>query len=520
MKQFDTNWKESIRWRLATSYGGIALLAALLLGMIMFAILTRFYAGLERDYLEQNARAVSDILALFSDDNISQEDSAMIFQNIAFLTDTQIRLMDVDGNVIVDTGRPQDRVSVTFRQVGQEGENAVVSSGYVMSVESAVPAESISVQESYQVHSSAPIALDFYSGGGLPGMVMYTIATETDTVSFSPEKIIRSNQKYLQHIYSRDGELLGSVEFLNGPAYGREIMRNVAMGWAIAGVLAVVLAALVGWWFSRKISVPLNSLVQTTSEMASGNLSARAVAHSIGEFSQLAFHFNQMADQVESKVETLKRFVADAAHELHTPLTALRTYLDLSLNDVTSPEQVEHLEGAKQQVERFDRMMEGLLELSKIEDSTDTTQFSPVDLGAVLMNVIEPFASQAEQKELEFSVEAIEPGLMVLGNINQLGILLENLVENAIKFTPSGGKVIVSLKKKEGDICFSIIDTGIGIPQPDKAFLFSRFHRARNAARIPGSGLGLAIAKAIADKHNAVIEISSGDSGTSVEVRF
>ncbi len=521
MKSLEKNWKESVRWRLATSYGGIALLAAILLGMIMFIILARFYAGLERDYLAQNAQAVGEMLEQFSDVQIPQETTTMVLQNLAFLTDTQIKLLDVDGNVMVDTGRPQDRVRMILRQVGGEVESdTVIYSGYAMSVESELSSKSIAGQTTYQVYSNDPFALDFYSGKGLPGMMVYTIASEAEMESILPLDVKRSNQKYREQIYSANGEPVGAVEFSNGPAYGREIMRNVAMGWGIAGVMSVVLAALVGWWFSRKISSPLQSLVQTTSEMASGNLSARATPHPIAEFSQLAFHFNQMADQVESKVETLKRFVADAAHELHTPLTALRTYLELSLRDGTTSEQAELLEGARQQVDRFDRMMEGLLELSKIEDSTDIALFEDVQLESVLMNVIEPYASQAEQKEIDFVVEPFEPDLSVYGNYNQLGILFENLVENAIKFTPNGGKVVLSLLRRDHHVCFSVSDTGIGIPQADQEFVFSRFHRGRNTGKIPGSGLGLAIAKAIADKHNAIINVLSSEKGTRVEVCF
>lgn len=162
--------------------------------------------------------------------------------------------------------------------------------------------------------------------------------------------------------------LQGYVELSNGPAYGREIIKSVVRGWIIAGCMAVLLAAAAGMWVSRKFSAPLEKLTSTTAQMAAGNLAARASIEGQDEFGILANSFNQMADNIEINVKTLRRFVADAAHELGTPLTALRTNLELVEN--------EHIPLALEQVERMDSLTRSLLDLSQFEATVSETQFA------------------------------------------------------------------------------------------------------------------------------------------------
>ena len=133
-----------------------------------------------------------------------------------------------------------------------------------------------------------------------------------------------------------NNQLLGSVVLSEGPAYGSAISTTVAWGWALASTVAILLAALVGWTLSRRISAPVLALSEATARMAQGDLGSRARVPSHDEFAQLARSFNDMADQVETTITALRRFVSDAAHELRTPLTALRTNLDLALDETNS----------------------------------------------------------------------------------------------------------------------------------------------------------------------------------------
>jgi two-component system sensor histidine kinase MprB len=246
--------------------------------------------------------------------------------------------------------------------------------------------------------------------------------------------------------------------------------------------------------------------------MAAGNLSARSDIEREDEFGLLANSFNRMADTIEAKVAALRRFVADAAHELHTPLTALRTNLELIEDD--------DIPSALEQVERMDALTRSLLDLSQLEASPYEIQSDDVDLATLLRDLSEPYASRAEQAELSFYLEIEHDPAIIKGDANQLITLIQNLLDNAIKFTPAGGQVNVKLNTLDDAIQLSVADTGIGIPDEDIPHLFSRFHRGRNASAYPGNGLGLAIVKAIADQQGARIRVDSNPSGTVFVVQF
>jgi signal transduction histidine kinase len=265
-------------------------------------------------------------------------------------------------------------------------------------------------------------------------------------------------------------------------------------------------------WVSRRFNAPLESLTRTTTQMAAGDLSARADIEREDEFGLLANSFNTMAETIETKVAALRRFVADAAHELGTPLTALRTNLEL-IDD-------EHIPLALEQVERMDALTRSLLDLSQLEALDSEIQFDEIDLAALLRELSEPYASRADQAELSFNLEIENDPAIINGDAVQIGTLIQNLLDNAIKFTPAGGQVNVKLSEQVDAVQLTVADTGIGIPEDDMPHLFSRFHRGRNASAYPGSGLGLAIVKVIADQQGARIRVDSDESGTVFVVQF
>jgi signal transduction histidine kinase len=331
----------------------------------------------------------------------------------------------------------------------------------------------------------------------------------------------RSDQVVSQPFYDAEGRLLGYAELSQGPAYGREIVESVAWVWAGASGIAVLLAAGVGWLISRQLSAPLLALTEVTATMAAGNFSVRAaVKHDAPrELGLLARSFNEMAEQVEETVVTLRRFVADAAHELHTPLTALRTNLELAGADAAQPAFVER---AQTQVERLESLTRDLLDLSRLETGAGSGNFAPVALNTLVQETSELYASRAEQMGLAFSLELPDWAATVRGHEAHLRRALSNLLDNALKFTPEGGAVKVGLRPapEDNSVELWIEDTGIGIPGEDVPQLFSRFHRGRNAAGYPGSGLGLAIVKAIAEAHGGQVTAVNTGQGACFRLRL
>jgi signal transduction histidine kinase len=234
------------------------------------------------------------------------------------------------------------------------------------------------------------------------------------------------------------------------------------------------------------------------------------------EFLSLADSFNGMAEQVEQTVSTLREFVADAAHELHTPLTALQTNIELAREEETVSARSLYLSRAQEQSQRLETLINNLLDLSRIEGADAKSHSELVDFAQLVREIGEQFASRAEQSEREFNLNVADGRVAVMGHREQLKQVLINLFENALKFTPRHGLISVSLQRSENEVTLNVTDTGIGIPPEDLPHLFERFHRGRNASEYPGNGLGLAIVRAIATAQGGKVSVrSEPQRGTS-----
>ena len=278
----------------------------------------------------------------------------------------------------------------------------------------------------------------------------------------------------------------------------------------------MVLAGAAGWLMSLRITRPLTGLAATTAHMSRGELSARAVVVRGDELGQLAASFNEMAQRVEATVDALQRFVADAAHQLLTPLTALRTDFEALQRRPMGPERDTMVSRAFAQLDRLEELTTGLLELSRLEAGGVDVTWADVALIELLKDLSESFGSQADQSELEFSLDLPQEPLTVRASEAQLRQAIGNLIDNAIKFTPEGGQVRLSLHREGALAVIAVDDIGVGIPEAELPQLFERFHRGRSASSYPGSGLGLAIVKAIVASHGG--EVTGGN--TEAGARF
>lgn len=540
----------SIRWRLALSYAAIACLAALALGAVLLAILRDYYAGKERDYLRRNAAGFTALVASGLEQQVPMEALEPQLRNLAFFSKTRIRVRDADGTLIADSGLPDEPYIMTFAFSGPQsmpgmtgaGGGGLSAAGDVVSgsivvlqpgevpFEQAVPAGDFIVQGTIPAGAGASgaeplVAYENLGGSGVHAWrassvmplssTLYGFALSVDegSLAVDQEPDRRSSQQVETPILGSDHQLLATIVVSDGPAYGSEIVNSVARGWALSGGIAVLLAAAAGWFVSRQIARPLRILTTTTTRMSAGDLAARAEVRRRDEVGILAASFNHMAGRIQETVTTLQRFVADAAHELHTPLTALRTNLELASSDCASPA----LRRAHEQVIRMQRLTDDLLELSSIEGQPSGSPV-PVDLLAVIRPVAEVFASRAEQSEIDYAVELPATLPVVQGRADQLACVLSNLLDNALKFTASGGAVRLAVRQREAAVELVVEDTGIGILPDDLPLLFGRFRRGHNAASYPGSGLGLAIVQGIVAAHSGTVRAESPGTGTTITV--
>ncbi|MCI0711673.1 MAG: HAMP domain-containing histidine kinase, partial [Chloroflexi bacterium] len=323
----------------------------------------------------------------------------------------------------------------------------------------------------------------------------------------------QSTQRVITPLHSGDGRLIGYLEIAGGPALGTAILHNVQRSLIVAGLIASVLAALVGWGISRDMSHTIMVLDSATRQMSDGDLTTRAHIKRTDELGHLADAFNTMAERIEDTVATLKRFVADAAHELHTPITAIQTNLELAATETDNPQL--YINRAHAQLTRLATMTDNLLNLTRLEAGVGTHETEAVKLNDLLVSVSEFHASRAEQSDIQYTLNLPETPIVIETNEQQLYRALDNLIDNALKFTGERGAVTITLT---GDGHLSVADSGIGIPEADQPFVFERFHRARNASPYPGNGIGLMLTKTIIEQSGGTITFESSPAGTTFNV--
>ncbi len=304
--------------------------------------------------------------------------------------------------------------------------------------------------------------------------------------------------------------------------------RTLALLAAIAFLLILAVIA-EAWWMASTISRPIRSLTAVAEQLSQGKLLARAVPSGPEELHQLAMTLNQMASHLQDNMEGLRAFVANASHELRTPITAIKLHVDaLSAGAMEDPEVSQRfLSQIQDELELMDRTVTDLLDLSRIEAGRGRTQYESIDLGVLIGETHDLWRVRAQQNSLELRVNIAPNAPKISGNEDQLLRLLNNLLENAIKNTPSGGWVELQLLNmpEKSSVRLEVRDSGVGIPEEHIPRIFERFYRVEPTQmknkKISGSGLGLAIAKSIVEAHGGKIGVlSKVGAGSTFWVEF
>lgn len=285
------------------------------------------------------------------------------------------------------------------------------------------------------------------------------------------------------------------------------------------GPLALAGALGGGYLLARKALAPVGRMAATAAEITASRLDRRlAASNPDDELGQLARTLNDMIERLERSFSEVRRFTADAAHELRTPLSMMRTAAEVALRSPRSPEQDGRvLEDLSEEIERLTRLVSQLLFLCREDVGLPTGPREAVRLDEVVREVAGHMQVMAEEKAVSLDVACGRPRL-VQGDRDRLRQLLFNLLDNAIKYTPSGGKVSVRDVSSNGTAGIAVSDTGIGIPAEHLPHVFERFYRVDPARGTEGgTGLGLAICRSITEAHHGrlVIESEAG-RGTSI----
>jgi heavy metal sensor kinase len=309
----------------------------------------------------------------------------------------------------------------------------------------------------------------------------------------------------------REGRPAGLVQV--GMALGRveaALRRYLQILLALVP-LGLGLAAVGGAWIARHALTPVRAMARQAREITAADLARRVPRRGAeDELDYLADTLNAMLARLEAAFAELRRFTADAAHELRTPLTALKGGLEVALRHPRSAEEYARtLRGSLEEVDRLGRLAEDLLLLSRATVGTGLAR-RRVELEPMLLEVLDLGLRLAHGTGVTVRVGALEPAA-VMGDATALRRLLLILVENAVKYTPEGGQVELSLIRSGVEIQASVRDTGIGIDPADAARVFEPFVRLDDARsrETGGAGLGLAIARSIALAHSGTITLDS-----------
>jgi len=293
------------------------------------------------------------------------------------------------------------------------------------------------------------------------------------------------------------------------------------MVWRFAGLAALL--GLAGgavafggaFLFARLATRPAQQIAAQAEAIEAGTLSARITAHAtVAEYASLVAVLNAMLDRLDRAFEAQRRFVADASHELRSPLTVLRGDLDVALRRERSPQEYrETLERMREEVDRMTALAENLLVLARADAGLPATSLADVDLADLAERVVERAARQAEAVGIVLTAEAAPAP--VRGDAALLERAVGNLVENAVRYVPRGSRVTVRCARSGGLAALDVEDDGPGIPAEHAPLVFERFYRGDPArGRDAGTGLGLPIARAIAEAHGGRLTLERASPGT------
>lgn len=292
-----------------------------------------------------------------------------------------------------------------------------------------------------------------------------------------------------------------------------------------AGIIGAVAATIIGYFASRRLLKPIRKITYTAMQIRNGDLTARTGLKGDDEVGRLGETFDGMASELERDIKFEHRLTSDVAHELRTPLMAMIATVE-AMQDGVLPTDSEHLETVDKEVRRLSRLVDAMLHLSRLENGSTELKVERTDLVTLVQSLVsvqqQLFADQ--DLRLNFDDRTHDHRLVAEVSSDLIREALTNLMSNAMRYTPEGGQVLVSVGRGRGSMALlSVQDTGMGIAKEDIPRVFSRFWRSdASRERVSGGlGVGLALTKEIVGRHNGAIDVESElGKGTTFTIRI
>jgi two-component system OmpR family sensor kinase len=318
-------------------------------------------------------------------------------------------------------------------------------------------------------------------------------------------------------ILANDGPITGLV-YLATPLPSGGLPTNLIFELVGAVLAAILLALIAGNLIARRIAQPIEEITRAAAAVSVGDLNQHVPTQSsIRELNSLGHDFNTMTESLRQSDQAKNSFVADVTHELRTPLTVIKgtieTLEDGALDDLTGRGPL--LASMQRETERLIRLVNDLLVLTRADAGTLNMHIQPLDLGELARARCEHFAALASRRQVQFALTVAE--FYAIGDPDRLAQVLDNLLDNAIRYSPKGSIIAVDVSQCKNEIQCSITDNGVGIPEKHLPFIFERFYRADTSRgrQTGGAGLGLAIARALIESQGGRISAESvSEQGT------
>lgn len=309
-----------------------------------------------------------------------------------------------------------------------------------------------------------------------------------------------------------DGRVVGAVllhipvDELHVPL--SSVLPQAAMPAGVSLLLGVILAFAV----ARSQTRPLQEIDRAVRAFSRGELSRRVNLNCGGELEQLGNSINRMASELSNMEESRRSFVANVSHELRSPMTSMKGYVQAMLDGtISADEQPKYLQVVLDETNRLTELVRDLLDLSRLESGKFPLEIAPFDANEMTRRILIRFEQRIEQKRIDVDVRLESDPCFALGDVNRITQVVSNLVDNAVKFMPGeGGRLTLRTRREGARVRFEVEDNGPGIDPADQAHIFDRFYKADKAHTAGmGTGLGLSICKNIVGQHGSEIALQS-----------
>ncbi|MBM7853933.1 signal transduction histidine kinase [Desulfohalotomaculum tongense] len=460
---------KSIKRRLVFQYCIIIFLTVLILESLFIGAVRQFYYGSVEEILVNRATVSANFYNRYLPDynrvNVLKDKAKYILENTARDEPAKIEVLDCQGNVIVN------------------------SSGFTSNKKVDTP--------------------DFKAA--LKGETGVWKGKSEDT----GERIIAVSNPLTKN----DGRIVGVLRYVASMEKLHQVVTEITTIALAVGLLVVLLAVAVSLLLARSIIVPLDQVTSVAEQMAKGNFSIKAAKYEDDEIGKLADTLNYMSDEIVKADKIKNDFLSSISHELRTPLTSIKGWGEtlLSGKQENKEEAREGLRIICKEADRMIELVEDLLDFSRFQSGRIKIHFEKVNINQIVEEVSHQFVIKAREKNIHLQVNLDRELQETTGDFNRLKQVLINLLDNAVKFTPEKGEIVITTTGCPEAVKIEVADTGEGIAPHDLPRLTEKFYKA-NANR-PGSGLGLSITSEIVKLHGGKMNIKSTPGrGTKVTV--